>query len=459
MQYISTRGKSPPVGFDQALLEGLAPDGGLYLPQHLPTLPDLSPGLSYTELATEVLAPLLSGSQLEDALPDLITQAYSVFPDPEVAPIRALTENRWMLELFGGPTFSFKDYALQLLARMFDRLLSLREERMLLLGATSGDTGSAAIEACRDRPALQIVILFPKGRVSDIQRRQMTTVASDNVFPVEVSGTFDDCQDLVKTMFADARLSAELNLGAVNSINWGRVAAQIVYYVWAGIKLADHTPLSVVVPTGNFGNVLAAQLAQRVGADFDRMVVANNRNHGLTQLISTGRLTLDTVHPTSAPAMDIQVPSNLERYLFELFGHDGNQVIEAISNLRAEGYLQLTSEQTNTLQDRFSAGWLDDDELRETMSQSYREMGRLLDPHTAIGWGVGSRRFTDEQPWLTVATAQPAKFPDAVKEATGQTPIAPPALAQVMDRPERMERIPSGSPEQLAELLRHISNH
>ncbi len=456
MRYVSTRGHAPPVTFDDALLQGLAPDGGLYLPERWPRLASVDPARGYAAAAVGVLEPFVEGSVLADDLDELVRDAYGSFRHPEVAPLRTLPDGTRLLELFWGPTLSFKDYALQLVGRMFDRVLTARGRRMLVLGATSGDTGSAAIEACRDREAIDIVILYPEGRVSEVQRRQMTTVTSPNVHAVAVEGTFDDCQALVKAMFSDAEARDELGLGAVNSINWARVAAQTVYYAWAAALLAEDPAPTVAVPTGNFGNVYAAHGAASMGARLGSLVVANNRNHGLAQLITTGTLRVGPVHPTPAPAMDIQIPSNLERYLFELFGRDGTRVDRTMATFRATGSLRLDPEHHAILRRRFRAGWIDDAGISEAMARAYREMEVVFDPHTAVGWEVGRRHGDPDVPLLTVATAHPAKFPDAVEEATGERPELPADLADLYERAERVTTIPA-DPGRLLGLLRRVA--
>ncbi len=456
MRYVSTRGEAPPVSFDDALLQGLAPDGGLYLPERWPPLPPFDPAEGYAAVATAVLEPFVAGSVLADGLAELVSDAYGRFRHADVAPLRTLPDGTRLLELFWGPTLSFKDYALQLVGRMFDRVLAARGRRMLVLGATSGDTGSAAIEACRDREAVDIVILFPEGRVSEVQRRQMTTVTSANVHAVAVEGTFDDCQALVKAMFSDPEVRRELSLGAVNSINWARVAAQTVYYAWGAALCADGPPPTVAVPTGNFGNVYAAHGAVAMGARLGRLVIANNRNHGLAGLVTAGTLVTEPVHPTPAPAMDIQVPSNLERYLFELLGRDGAAVARLMAEFRATGSLRLDAEHHAALRARFDAGWLDDVGVAEAMERAFREMGVVLDPHTAIGWEVGRRHAVDGAPLLTVATAHPAKFPEAVAAATGHRPELPADLADLFDRPERVTTVPADR-DRLLGLLRRVA--
>ena len=441
MKYVSTRGGTPPASFDEILLQGPAPDGGLYVPARWPTAPTLPSAASYPEMVTAVAAPFMEGSPLLDHLPRLAAEAYADFGPEGPAPMRQVKEHRWLLDLTLGPTLSFKDYALQLLGRLFDQLLALQGRRILVLGATSGDTGSAAIEACRDRSAIDIVILYPEGRVSDIQRRQMTSVESSNVHAVAVEGTFDDCQDLVKAAFGDPVVRQRMALAAVNSINWARIVAQIAYYLWAGHRLGRS--ISFFVPTGNFGNVLAGWAARRMGGPIKRLVVANNHNRGLTRLISEGILPIGEVRPTLAPAMDIQIPSNLERYLFELGSRDGQWMSQIMNDYRLHGQLRLGDELHSSLRNDFAAGWLDDQAIIEVIGNAYREHGLLLDPHSALGWAMAERMARTGEEVVSIATAHPAKFPEAVKEAVGFAPDLPDRMGDLFERPERTTVIPA----------------
>jgi threonine synthase len=441
MRYVSTRGAAPVLGFDDVLLEGLAVDGGLYVPQAWPRLDRLpDPALGYAHAVTAVLAPFVNGSVVGDSLPALAEATYRRFRHPEVAPLRPVGEGLHLLELFWGPTLSFKDYALQLVGRLFDQVLAARGRRILVLAATSGDTGSAAIEACRDRAAIDVVVLYPEGRVSEVQRRQMTTVTAANVRAVAVEGTFDDCQDLVKEAFADAGTRERFRLAAVNSINWARIVAQAAYYVWTAARLRE--PFAVSVPTGNFGNVFAAYVAREAGAPIERLIVANNANHGLSALIEGGRMVRSPVVPTLAPAMDIQVPSNLERYLFELLGRDGAATAGAMAHFRAEGALVLDEVGHARAARLFDAAWFDDGEVEGVIRRVHRRHGLLLDPHTATGWAAAERCSQEGLLTVAVATAHPAKFPEAVTAATGVVPALPEDLADLMDRPERTATIP-----------------
>lgn len=451
VRYVSTRGGASGRTFEDVLLEGLAPDGGLYVPETWPSLGPPDPAQGYTGSVIRVLEPFVAGSDLLDDLPELVAAAHSSFSHPEVAPLRQVDDRRWLLELFWGPTLSFKDHALQVVGRLFDRSLQRRDRRALVLGATSGDTGSAAIEALADRSAVEVVILYPRGRISEVQRRQMTTVTSSNVHAVAVEGTFDDCQALVKGAFGDSRLREQLGLAAVNSINWARVAVQAGYHWWASAHVPD---AAVVVPTGNFGNVLAGWVARRMGAPIAGLVVANNANHGLTELIATGRLPMSPVTPTLAPAMDIQVPSNLERYLFELYGRDAGVITATMADYRRQGALVIDEVHHDRMARELAAGWVDDPQIEETIATAHREHRLLLDPHTAVGWKVASQH--EGSPVVVAATAHPAKFPEAVEAATGIVPEPPPQLADLQGKSERIVEMPP-DPRSLEDLLRSLS--
>ncbi|MDP3984929.1 MAG: threonine synthase [Acidimicrobiia bacterium] len=448
MRYLSTRGAEAVLDsnapeFAEILLEGLAPDGGLYMPETWPPL-DPPTGLSYQELTARVLAPFVDPDPIASDLPAICRRAYGGFSHPDIAPLVDLGDGGSLLELYWGPTLSFKDYALQVVARLFDATLSRLGRRSLVLGATSGDTGSAAIAACRGRDNIDIVILFPEGRVSDIQRRQMTTITDANVTTVAVEGTFDDCQALVKRAFVDPDLG--LPLTAINSINWARVAVQASYYFWAASRLGEKGPVVFSVPTGNFGNVFAGYAAIRMGAPISGLIVANNRNHGLTDLVMNGAISIAAVESSLAPAMDIQIPSNLERYLFELCGRDGARVRQWQHDLLSRGHLQLTATEHASLREVMVAGWMEDDQVVEVMGRVYRETGLIMDPHTAIAWEVGQRLRPPESHLVTIATAHPAKFGPAVAQAIGREPDLPSELANLVDREERMLHMPNDYP-------------
>ncbi len=389
-------------------------------------------------------APTQSDTLDLDEFGAIVADAYATFDRPEVVPLVDLGGGEWLMELFHGPTLAFKDVALQLVGRLFDHELARRGERVTIVGATSGDTGSAAIEACRDREAIEIFILHPAGRVSDVQRRQMTTVRSANVHNIAVEGTFDDCQDLVKALFADEEFRDRAHLSAVNSINWARVLAQIVYYVVGAARLTGgRGPVAYTVPTGNFGNVFAGYGAQRMGVPIAQFVIGSNRNDILTRFLADGVMEMRGVTPTLSPSMDIQISSNFERLLFELYGGDGDRVVEAMARFRAEGRFVLDADLLATLHEQWSGACLDDEETVAVIAEVRRRTGLLIDPHTAVGLGAAARCRRDPAvPMVSLATAHPAKFPDAVERATGIRPALPERLADLFERPERYETLP-----------------
>ena len=448
ISYTSTRGEAPELGFTDVMLSGLASDGGLYCPVEVPSLPDLDdlgPDPAYAEVAARVMWPYVEGTIEPDVFAKIVTDAYAGFRDPDVCPLIDLGDNHHLLDLTKGPTLAFKDVALQLVGRLLDHELARRQERVSVITATSGDTGSAAIEALAGRERVSAVVLHPHNRVSDIQRRQMTTVTADNIDNVAVEGTFDDCQDLVKAAFADPELSQRHQLAAVNSINWARVMAQIVYYVTSARRLApDGGPVSFSVPTGNFGNILAGWYAKRMGLSVDQLVVASNRNDVLTRYFETGTLAVDEVVPTLSPSMDIQISSNFERLLWEASGRDGEAIAALLTRFRAEGRAPVPDEWTATIRAEFDWGRADDDETTAEIRRVHDELGLQIDPHTAVGVKVARQQRRDPAvPMITLATADPAKFPDAVAAATGVRPPLPPFLAELLDRPERFEVVPN----------------
>lgn len=447
MRYVSTRGSADELGFGDVLLAGLANDGGLYLPEHWPQVICEARTSSYTATAVDVMWPFVEGSIERDAFEDLVTEAYDTFEIPEVVDLVELDIDLWLLELFHGPTLAFKDVALQLVGRLFDHELAKRSERITIVGATSGDTGSAAIEACRDRDAIDIFILHPHGRVSDVQRRQMTTVDAPNVHNVAIEGTFDDCQDLVKAMFADVGFRDQVRLGAVNSINWARVMAQVVYYAVASARVASaREPVSFTVPTGNFGNVFAGWAARSMGLAVDRFCVASNSNDILTRFFNTGTMTIDGVVPTFSPSMDIQISSNLERLLFEAHGRDGRRVADMMAEFRDAGTVSLDEAHRAMLGELWTGVRVDDKGsggALETMAQVHETTGMLIDPHTAVGVAAARRSGPRESPMVCLATAHPAKFPDAVEQATGIRPELPARLGDLLDREERFDVLPN----------------
>ena len=459
MRYLSTRDAGPnPVthAFEDVLLAGLAEDGGLYVPERLPVLDEATlralSGLSYAEQAGRIMA-LFAGDAFDIAeLCRLCAAAYGNFRHAGIAPLVQLDERLWLLELFHGPTFAFKDLALQLVGLLFDAVLARRGEQLTILGATSGDTGSAARAACRDRAALDIFMLYPEGRISEVQRRQMTTIDAANAHALAIAGTFDDCQDIVKALFADQKLRRDLNLSTVNSINFARVAAQIVYYLAAGLALgAPGRTVSFSVPTGNFGNVYAGHLARALGLPVGRLVIGTNANDILARYLATGAMTMAPVLPSLSPSMDIQVASNFERLLFELKDENGAAVAAALKSFRQTGILPADGETWRRAHTLFSSHRVDDAMTLDTIADTYRRSGMLIDPHTAVAVAAARAELarterTDETgatPMIALASAHPAKFPDAVERATGIRPPLPPALAEIMQRRERITALPN----------------
>jgi len=459
--YISTRGQSAPAGFDDVLLAGLARDGGLFVPDAWPqwSAGQLQGwrGLSYADLAAAVCAPFMAGSAAAPTLPALTRAAYASFDDPAVAPLVDLGDGLHLQELFHGPTLAFKDYALQLVGQLFDAVLTARGERITIVGATSGDTGPAGIAAVAGSAAIDIFMLHPKDRTSEVQRRQMTTVQDGNVFNIAVDGTFDDCQDLVKTLFADHGLRDRVNLSAVNSINWARVMGQVVYYVHAALQLgAPEKAVSFAVPTGNFGNIFAGYGAMQCGLPVERLMVGSNANDILTRFFRGNEMEIRGVTPTLSPSMDIQVSSNFERLLFDLLDRDGDAVTAAIQAFRSEGRLPLEQERWARAAHIFAAASLDDAGTIAVMRQVYEATGRQIDPHTAVGLAAAreARGPTDE-PVVVLSTAHPAKFPDAVEKATGLRPALPDHLADLLERPERYETMANDAAALTAYVLAH----
>ena len=437
MKYVSTRGGAPELGFADVLLSGLASDGGLYVPTEWPALPPLGDG--YATAATSIMSAYIGDDIPHQVLAELVRDAYATFRHPAVAPLVQIDDDLWIQELFHGPTLAFKDLALQVVGRFFDHVLAERSERVTIVGATSGDTGSAAIDAVKGCDNVDIVILYPHGRTSEVQRRQMTTVNSPNVHAVAIDGTFDDCQDLVKAMFADEQLREDCNLSAVNSINWARVMAQIVYYATASQSLAGSP--TFCVPTGNFGNVLAGWIARSTGAPIDHLLIASNANDILSRFVNDRDMSTADVVPTLSPSMDIQVSSNFERLLFEMNGRDGGLTAEQLQRFRATGTLQVEEgEFAEWISSTFTAERVDDDQTLSEIGRVYRETGMLIDPHTATGTAA-ARRSDRSGAVVCLSTAHPAKFPDAVERATGIRPELPSALGDLMERPEQITRL------------------
>ncbi|HET6620193.1 MAG TPA: threonine synthase [Dongiaceae bacterium] len=449
MRYISTRGAAPALGFTDVLLAGLARDGGLYVPESWPRL-DAGEiralrGLRYQETAFRIMQPFVGGEIADADLKAMIDAAYGAFRHQAVVPLKQLDHDLWLMELFHGPTLAFKDVALQLVGRLYDHVLGKRGERVTIIGATSGDTGSAALEACRDRAGIDIFMLHPKGRVSEVQRRQMTTIDAPNVFNIAIDGSFDDCQDLVKAMFNDHAFRDAIHMSAVNSINWARVMAQVVYYASAAVALgAPDRQIGFAVPSGNFGNIFAGYVARQMGFDLAPLIVGANRNDILARFFTTGRMEITAVEPSLSPSMDIQVSSNLERLLFDLYDRDGPRLAAAMTGFRRTGHLQAPKQTWSLVEGLFRAAALDDPGTLRVMGELHRTTGELIDPHSAIGIHVArSRRADRETPIVALATAHPAKFPDAVEQATGIRPQLPDFLADLHERPERMAGLPN----------------
>lgn len=437
--YHSTRGQAGRRSFEDVLLAGLAEDGGLFVPESWPSFAAdelrAMRGLDYPALAARLLAGFTTGCFTEEQLLRLARQAYTPFDHAATAPLRQLAGDNWLLELFHGPTLAFKDFAMQLLAAMFDDVLDRRGQRLTIVGATSGDTGAAALHAFAGKRQVRVAMLHPEGRVSPVQRRQMTTVQADNVLNLAIRGTFDDCQDLVKAMFNDVPFRQELTLSAVNSINWARVVAQAVYYVWAGLRLgAPERPVAFAIPTGNFGNVYAGRVAAALGLPIEKLLVATNENDILARFLATGRYERGTVVATTSPSMDIQIASNFERLLLELEGDDAGRTRGRMQAFAQSGGFTLAG----PLPDLFAGGSADQGLVAATIAATLRATGELIDPHTGVALAVAERhRLPPGVPMVTLATAHPAKFPDAVEAATGIRPALPDRYADLMTRPER----------------------
>ncbi|MFE1600388.1 threonine synthase [Methylobacterium sp. ID0610] len=450
MLHVSTRGAAAPLTFTDALLAGLARDGGLYIPEHWPALaPAAIAGLAgrpYAEAAKTVLSPLVDGEIPQADLDRMIEGAYAGFRHPAVCPLVQLADNLFLLELHHGPTLAFKDVAMQLLGRLMDHVLKARGSRATIVGATSGDTGSAAVEAFRGLDQVDVFILYPHGRVSEVQRRQMTTVDSDNVHAIAVEGTFDDCQAIVKALFQHPRFAEDVRLSGVNSINWARVAAQAVYYFTSAVALgAPHRPVSFSVPTGNFGDILAGWVAKRMGLPIGRLMIATNANDILARTLANGAYEVKGVAPTTSPSMDIQVSSNFERLVFEALDREPAALNRLMAGLKQSGAFTLPPAVLERIRAEFDAAAVQEPEVAAEIRETYARTGHVLDPHSAIGVRAG-RRLLDADPATPVvalATAHAAKFPDAVEAATGLRPALPPHLADLMGRRERFTVLPN----------------
>ncbi|WP_433988768.1 Threonine synthase (plasmid) [Pseudoseohaeicola sp. NH-UV-7] len=446
MRYISTRGHAPVLSFEDAMLTGLARDGGLYVPETIPQMDqaDIAAlhGLSYEDVAYRVMRPFVGDTFTDTEFGDIITRSYAGFGHAARAPLVQLDSGHFLLELFHGPTLAFKDFAMQLIGQMFQTALARRGERVTIVGATSGDTGSAAIEAFKGLDVVDVVILYPHGRVSEVQRRQMTTPGEANVHALAVDGDFDDCQARLKDMFNDFTFRDEVRLAGVNSINWGRVLAQVVYYFTSAVSLgAPHRRVSFTVPTGNFGDIFAGYIAKKMGLPIDQLVVATNQNDILDRCLKGQGYHTSTVHPSISPSMDIQVSSNFERALFDAYGRDGNAVAQLMDELKSGGGFDVSQGALQMLQDTFQSGRASEDETSATITAELARSSELLCPHSAVGVKVANALRDPATPMITLATAHPAKFPDAVEAATGIRPPLPPRMADLYDRPERVTRI------------------
>jgi threonine synthase len=444
VDYISTRGEAKSLGFCDALLAGLARDGGLYVPRKWPHMSKKEiralRGKSYQEIAFEVLYRFTGGEIEADLFRAMIDEAYATFRHPAVAPLVQTGPNSFILELFHGTTLAFKDVAMQLLARLMDHALAQRGERATIVGATSGDTGGAAIDAFAGRARTDVFILFPHEKVSPVQQRQMTSSKAENVHALAIKGNFDDCQNLVKAMFNDIDFRDRLKISGVNSINWARIMAQVVYYFTAAISLGSpDRKVSFTVPTGNFGDIFAGYVAKKMGLPIDRLVIATNENDILARTLKTGRYEMRGVSATTSPSMDIQISSNFERLLFEAYDRDDSAIRAAMESLRQSGGFEIKPDALKAIRKEFRAGRASEKQVASTIRDTLAETGYLLDPHTAVGVFVAQKFEKPSSPMVTLATAHPAKFPAAVKSASGIDPALPAWLADLMDREERFD--------------------
>ena len=460
MRYVSTRGEAPELGFSDVLLSGVAPDGGLYMPAGWPHLSKAEiaafAGRPYAELAAHLVGLFSEGEIDPGDIRRMCEETYAGFRHPAVTPLIQRDANSWLLELFHGPTFAFKDLALQLLARLMDHVLRQRGGRATIVVATSGDTGGSAIEAFRGAENIDVFVLFPQGRVSPIQQRQMTTIDADNIHPMAIEGSFDHCQALVKGLFANEHLRRQLSLTAVNSINWARIAAQTTYYFAAAVALGGpERAISFSVPTGNFGDVFAGHVAAEMGLPVERLVVATNSNDILARAMATGRYEVRDVVPTSSPSMDIQVASNFERLLWLAAGRNGGAVRAMMRQLSATRSFVIDAGVLGAIADRYVAGSADEDMVAATLAASLQTCGYLPDPHSAVAMAVADRMPPSATPMVALATAHPAKFPDAVEAATGVRPAMPPELAALEEREERFTVLA----DDIAAVERHIETH
>jgi len=444
MRYLSTRGAADGRGFAGVLLSGLAEDGGLWQPACWPRLDAVArdAGAGYAERAFAVTRPFAAGALEDGDWRALLEAAYAGFRHRAVAPLVQIDTNLWLMELFHGPTFAFKDLAMQVLGRLFDHVLKARGERITIVGATSGDTGAAAVEAVKGLESIDLVMLYPHGRISAVQRRQMTTVEAPNIHTVALEGAFDDCQDLVKALFADTAMREEWRFAAVNSINWARIVAQTVYYVHAAAQLGGG-PVAFAVPSGNFGNVYAGYAARAMGLDAPRFIVGSNGNDILARFFERGDMSTRPVTPSWSPSMDIQISSNFERLLHDLLGRDGPAVARHMAAFRQSGRLPLDEARWRQARSLFRGHAVDDERTLDRIARIHAETGMVVDPHTAVGIAAAEAMRDPAMPTVALATAHPSKFPEAVERAIGRRPALPAALAEQAGRPERAERLPN----------------
>ncbi|UVI38470.1 threonine synthase [Qipengyuania spongiae] len=463
MEYVSTRGAAPVLDFEGVTLAGLAQDGGLYVPREWPRFSHTEitamRGLPYARLAARVMQPFVGGCLGAERLGELCEQAYGRFAHRAVTPLVQLDERNWVLELFHGPTLAFKDVALQLLGLLFEEFLAREKSQLTIVGATSGDTGSAAIDAVANRDNVEIFMLHPAGRVSDVQRRQMTTVRAANVHNIAIEGSFDDAQAMVKRIFADETVTSRLRIGAVNSINWARLMAQVVYYFAAALQLGGpERKVAFSVPTGNFGDVFAGHVAARMGLPIEKLVVATNVNDILHRALSDGDYSAGEVTSTASPSMDIQVSSNFERLLFDVGGRDGVALAEQMRGFDLTRAMRLTEAQSQGALDLFTSVRADASDMASAMDWASRHCGQILDPHTAIGLhGAQQVDLPADVPKVTLATAHPAKFRDAVERATGFRPALPARMGHLFEREEAFETLPGTYEAVRAYILEHAA--
>ena len=437
MKYLSTRNNNLDFSFLEILFQGLSKDGGLFLPHEWPLL-DINSlkNKTYEELAIEVIHPYVSDEISKNDLKKIIDDSYKHFSNPKIAPVTRIEQNKYILELFYGPTFAFKDYALQFLGNLFTYALPKASKKLTVLGATSGDTGSAAIHAFRGKQDINVFILHPHNRVSDVQRRQMTTVQDDNIFNIAIKGNFDDCQKIVKELFIDDELQQHTSLTAINSINWARLMAQVVYYFWAYLQI-DEQEINFIVPSGNFGNVFSANVAKKMGLPINQLHITTNQNDILHSSIKNGLMKKNLVTQTYSPSMDIQVSSNFERQLFESSGRDSETINNIFHEFSKNNLYRFNKRILNDLQSSYSTTAVSNDETLDTIKKIKQKYNYLADPHTSTGLYALLEKDAN-LPWVSLACAHPAKFGNAIEKATGEPPVLPKDLSKLFDKEEKM---------------------